>query len=170
MPKPIPGTFPAYFEKYINLVETDSPLEAVEKYSDSINHFFASIPEEKQLYAYAEGKWTIKEVLQHLIDTERIFAYRALRIGRNDPTPLPGFDENHYAKAANNTNARSWDSLVEEFKAVRKSTDLLLQSFTDQQWQHSGITNESSNTTIAIGFIIFGHLLHHEKILNERYL
>jgi hypothetical protein len=120
-------------------------------------------------YRYAEGKWTIKEMLQHIIDTERIFAYRALRVSRHDTTPLPGFDETAYALASN-AASRTWQGLLEELEASRKSTDLLLQSFTPGHLQQSGVINEHPNTTIAISFVIFGHILHHINIVKERYL
>lgn len=169
MPAPATGTYPAYFANYINLVHTDSVAEAIDTYSSDILHFFKSIPSEKADYKYAEGKWSIKELLQHVIDAERIFACRALRIARHDKTPLPGFEENSYA-AASNASARSWESLLGEFEAVRKSTDLLFRSFTPDQLQQSGITNEQPNTVIAISFVVFGHILHHINILKERYL
>jgi uncharacterized damage-inducible protein DinB len=169
MVTPATGTYPPYFANYINLVQADSVKEAIEKYSPFIIDFFSDIHAVKTDYRYAEGKWTVKELLQHLIDAERIFAYRALRIARGDKTPLPGFDENVYAKASN-ASARSWGSLLEEFKAVRKSTDLLLLSFTDEQLQQSGTTNDHTNTTVAIAYVVFGHILHHITVLNERYL
>jgi uncharacterized damage-inducible protein DinB len=163
------GTYPPPFARYINLVESNSVSEVIEKYSKYIIDFFKQIPAEKVDFRYAESKWSIKEMLQHIIDAERIFTYRALRIARHDKTPLPGFDENSYA-AVSNADARVWQSLLEEFEAVRKSTDLLLQSFTTDQLQQSGITNEHPNTVVAISFVIFGHILHHINILNERYL
>ncbi len=169
MPKPNPGTYPAYFDNYIKKVEPDSVKEAIEKYSAPLLEFFSNIPRDKQDYSYAEGKWTLKELLQHVIDAERIFAYRALRIARKDQTPLPGFDENSYNAAAK-ANDRSWNELVEEFTAVRKSTDLLFKSFNEEQLNASGITNESPNTVNAIGFIVLGHLIHHKNIVQERYL
>lgn len=168
MPKPQTGTYPAYFDKYIQLVETDSVTEAIIKYAQPLIEFFESIPEDKALYRYAEGKWSVKEMLQHIIDTERIFGYRALCISRKDQTPLPGFDEKTYSDASH-ADERNQHDLVEELKAVRTSTDLLLKSFTAEQLQQSGITNGQQNTVNAIGFIIFGHLLHHKKILEERY-
>lgn len=169
MPAPVTGTYPAYFENYINLVHANTLSEAIDKYSKPISDFYTTIPEEKLDYRYAPNKWSIKEVLQHITDTERIFAYRALRIARQDKTPLAGFDENKYVLASN-AATRSWQSLLEEFEAVRKSTDLLLQSFTPDQLQQAGMTNEQSNTTVAISFIVFGHILHHINILKERYL
>ena len=169
MPALTAGTFPAYFGNYINLVHASSIAEAIDRYSANILNFFKTIPGEKVDYRYAEGKWSIKEMLQHITDAERIFAYRALRIARHDKTPLPGFDEGAYA-AASDAAARSWKSLLEEFEAVRKSTDLLLQSFTPDHLQQSGLTNDHPNTTIAISYVVFGHMLHHINILKERYL
>lgn len=169
MPTLTAGTYPSYFDNYIKLVDGETVKEAMEKYSSLLNNFFRNIPAEKADYRYAEGKWTVKDLLQHVIDTERIFAYRALTIARHDQTPLPGFDENKYAAAAHAEN-RSLESLISEFEAVRKSTDLLLQTFTEEDLQRSGTTNNNPNTVNAIGFVVFGHLLHHKKILEERYL
>lgn len=164
------GTYPAYFEKYISKVDSTTPKEAIEKYAETVNNFFKEIPEEKHLYKYAEGKWTIKEVLQHIIDAERIFSYRALRIARKDKTPLPGFDENAYADAANNTNSRDWQDLIEEFIIVRKASDLLIKSFTDEQFQQVGTTSNNPTSVEAISYIMYGHILHHIQVLKERYL
>ena len=169
MPAPIPGSYPTFFDRYISLVKAGSPGEAIENYSGSFITFFKNIPETSVAYRYAEGKWSIKEVLQHIIDAERIFAYRALSIARQEKTHLPGFDENDYA-AASNADARNWQSLLDEFIAVRQSTDLLLKSFTSEQLLQSGTTNSHPNTTIAISFTIFGHILHHINILKEKYL
>jgi len=168
MPIPAAGTYPPYFERYIRLVDADSVTGAIQQHSPGILQFFGSIPREKIEYRYAAGKWSIKEMLQHIIDTERIFGYRALRIARHDRTPLPGFDEVSYA-ANSDAGARTWESLLEEFVAARKSTDLLLASFTPEQLQQSGTTNEHSNTAYAISFMIFGHILHHINIIKERY-
>ena len=169
MPTLTAGTYPPSFSRYINLVGAESVEEAIKKYSNEILNFFSELSAEKTKYRYAEGKWNIKEMLQHIIDAERIFAYRALCIARLDKTPLPGFDENNYALASN-ADERSWESILEEFEAVRKSTDLLLKSFTPAQLQQEGITNNHPNTTIAISFVIFGHILHHINIIKERYL
>lgn len=169
MPNLTPGTYPAFIKSYLSFVNADTVAEAIEKYSDSINNFFKNIPREKVIYRYAEGKWNIKEMLLHIIDAERIFAYRALRIARHDKTPLPGFDEKSYAKAAN-ADERSWESLLQEFEAVRKSTDLLLQSFTEEQLEQSGTTNNEPNTVKALSFLVYGHILHHINVLKERYL
>ncbi len=131
--------------------------------------FFKNIPVQKANYQYAAGKWTLKEMLLHIIDTERIFAYRAVSIARGDKTPLPGFDENTYA-ANSMADKRSWESLLQEFAAVRQSSDLLLQSFNDEQLLQSGTTNNYPTTVNALAFIIYGHILHHIAVIKERYL
>ena len=169
MPIPNTGDYPAYFEKYISLVTADSPSEAIANYSALLLNFFNSLPEEKANYAYATGKWTLKEVLQHMIDTERIFSYRILRISRNDTTPLASFDENHYAENAV-ISLRSLTNIKEEFIAVRKSTDLLILSLSNEQLSHFGTASNQPVTANAIGFMVFGHLLHHKKIIEEKYL
>lgn len=157
------------FHNYINLVTEDELTEAFDKESGSFIRFLDTIPVEKYDYRYAEGKWTIKEVLQHIIDAERIFAYRALRFARKDKTPLPGFDENSFA-AASKADARNWDKLVEEFKVVRRSSELLFHSFDEEQLESDGISSNAPNYVLALGFIIIGHTMHHQKILKERYL
>ncbi len=169
MPNLTPGTYPAFIEDYLRFVKADNVSEAIEKYSGTIRDFFINIPANKVSYRYEHGKWNIKEMLQHIIDTERIFAYRALRIARHDKTPLAGFDEKSYA-AAVNADERTWEDLLQEFLAVRKSTDLLLQSFTKDQLQQSGTTNGEPNTVEALCFLVFGHILHHINVLKERYL
>lgn len=168
--RPQPGTYPVYFENYIKLVDSNSIAEAIEKYSDYFVKFFKKIRESNADYRYAPGKWSLKELLQHIIDTERIFAYRALCIARKDTTPLPGFDENSYA-AESKADQRNWKTLVKEFKSVRKSTNNLLNSLDDEQLQQIGNTNNGqSNTALAISFVIFGHIIHHMNVVKERYL
>lgn len=158
-----------FYHNYINLVKEDELAEAFEKESASFIRFLDTIPAEKYDYRYAEDKWTIKEVLQHIIDAERIFSYRALRFARKDKTPLPGFDENSFA-AASKAEARNWDKLVEEFKVVRRSSELLFHSFDEEQLQSDGISSNAPNYVSALGFILIGHTMHHQKILKERYL
>ena len=158
-----------FYHNYINLVKEDGLAEAFDTQSASFIRFLETIPPDKYDYRYAEGKWTIKEVLQHIIDAERIFSYRALRFARKDSTPLPGFDENLFA--ANSKSAtRSWDKLIEEFKVVRRSSQLLFNSFDEEQLQSDGISSGSPSYVLAIGFIIIGHAMHHKKIIKERYL
>lgn len=158
-----------WYHNYINMVTEDELPEAFNKESASFIRFVETIPPEKYDYRYAEGKWTIKEVLQHIIDAERIFSYRALRFARKDKTPLPGFDENSFAQAAK-AGTRNWDKLVEEFKVVRRSSELLFHSFDDDQLQSDGISSNSPNYVLALGFILIGHAMHHQKVIKERYL
>ncbi|MBV9986471.1 MAG: DinB family protein [Chitinophagaceae bacterium] len=169
MSKPKPTDFPEYFGRYISLVDADSLQAAVKTYSSSLDTFYSGLPEAKADYAYAPGKWTVKEVLQHMIDAERVFTYRILRISRKDKTPLASFDENVFAEHSH-ADQRSLASLKEEFAAVRKSTDLLIASLDEEQLAEQGIASNNPVTANAIGYIIFGHLLHHKKVLEERYL
>lgn len=169
MPRPDLSRVPEYFHRYIGHVKENDLAEAISNQTKRFVSLLESIPVEKRDYKYAEDKWTTKEVLQHIIDTERIFAYRALRIARKDSTPLPGFDENQFA---NNSNAssRNWDDLIEEFKVVRRSSEILLKSFNNDQMEASGTAGGKSVYVLAIGFMIPGHAAHHENIIKERYL
>ncbi len=169
MSRPQASDFPAYFARYISKVDADTIHEAINKYATSLTGFYTTLPEEKAGYAYAPGKWTLKEVLQHIIDAERIFSYRILRIARKDKTPLPSFDENSYAENSL-ANERSFASIKEEFLAVRKATDLLLASLNEEQLAQQGISSGLPVTANAIAYIIFGHMLHHREVLEERYL
>lgn len=169
MPRPIAGDFGAFYQGYADLATGQSVAELLATHPNHLAAFISALPEEKANYAYSEGKWTIKELVQHLIDTERIFAYRALRISRKDTTPLPGFDENQYAQNAPVSN-RTLADLKEEYLLVRKTTDILLASFQDDQLQFIGNASGHPCTLNALCFIIFGHNLHHIKILKERYL
>lgn len=154
---------------YIQALENVELFEELEISLHDFIKFVQNIPLDKFDYRYAEGKWTIKEIIQHIIDTERIFAYRALRISRNDKTPLPGFDENDYV---DNTNAqsRSIQDLLTEFSAVRHSNLLMFKSFTDEQLRRIGTASNHEISVRAIGFILLGHLKHHQRVFAERYL
>ncbi len=158
-----------FYHKYINLVsEPTLEMAFISHCSDLVSLLHSLTPAQWE-YRYAEGKWIIKDVIQHLIDAERIFNYRALRFSRNDTTELPGFDENHYASAAQ-AQQRSSHDLIEELQTVRRSSAQLFGSFNDQQLEASGISNGNSIYVKAIGFIVVGHSLHHRNILLERYL
>jgi uncharacterized damage-inducible protein DinB len=169
MPRPDLSRVPEFYHNYIANVKENDLMEAFAKNTAAVINFFESIPEEKINYRYAEGKWTIKEVLQHIIDGERVFIYRALRFARQDDTPLPGFDEKLFAETAK-ADKRNWNELIEEFKAVRRSSELLYSSFDEEQLNASGIANDSSNYVLGIDFITVGHSLHHMKVINEKYL
>ncbi len=169
MAKPLQGEYAPFYHTYISKITTNSVQETILEYAQTILDFVNTLPDEKADFAYAEGKWSVKEVLQHMIDAERVFVYRALTFARKDTTPLPGFDENEWALHSN-ASSRSLQSLQNEFTALRSSTDILLRSFDAEQLNQKGTANNQSITVNAIGFIIFGHLLHHIEILQERYL
>jgi len=169
MARPKPGDFGPFYQKYIDKTRSETIKELISNNSSILNHFVNNIPESKAEYAYAEGKWTVKDLLQHMIDTERIMIYRALTIARKDSVPLPGFDENEYAANAN-TTTRILQSLKEEFVSVRKATDHFLLSLSEEQLQQKGIANGNPITVKALAYIVYGHALHHKQILEERYL
>ena len=128
-----------------------------------------SLPDEKLLFRYAAGKWTIKEVLVHMIDSERIFSYRALRIARNDTTPIPGFEQDDYTKYGN-ANDRSIDNIMEEYDAVRGATIAFFDGLSDDAFTRKGTASDYPVTVRAIAHQIVGHERHHVKILREKYL
>ena len=158
-----------WYHNYIKLVPQNDILAAFSNKDNNLVEFLDQIPEEKHDHRYAEGKWTIKEVLQHLIDAERVFSYRALRFARKDTTPLHGFDENLFAENSK-ASGRNWSDLMEEFKYVRRSSELFFRSLDEDQLEASGISSGSPIYVRALGYIIIGHPLHHQKILRERYL
>jgi hypothetical protein len=160
---------PEFYHNYINQVPEDDLMTSFKNQTNVFIDFINNIPPDKIDYAYASGKWTIKEMLQHIIDAERVFSYRALRFARKDPTPLPGFDENLFAANAK-ADTRSWNDLVEEFKIVRNATKWLFGSFDDEQLNASGVSNNQSNYVLAFGYISIGHSLHHRNVIKERYL
>ena len=169
MPRPDLTRVPDFYHNYINQAEGDDLMKVLCKQTESFSQFLKKVPKDKRNYRYAEGKWNIKEVLQHIIDGERIFAYRALCFARKDATPLPGFEENDYA-ANSKAEQRKWKDLVKEFEAVRRSTEILFDSFDDKQLETAGTASGKSNYVLAIGFIIAGHANHHIKVMKERYL
>lgn len=169
MSRPVVGEYNPFFERYISKTEAQNALALLTEQAGILESFYAGLPESKADYAYAPGKWTLKEVLQHVTDTERIFSYRLLRIARKDDTPLSSFDENSYAVHAN-ANSRSFDSIQREFLAVRKSTNFLIESLTEEQLSNKGTVSGTSTTANAVAFIIFGHLMHHKSVIEERYL
>ncbi len=169
MPRPNSNDAAIFYHKYINHAQGDSVAEVIANHARQLKEFYNNLPEAKADYAYAPGKWTIKDLLQHVIDAERIFTYRALRIARKDTTPLPGFEENDYAVTAN-AGSRTLQSLKDEFNAVRTSTDLLFNSFNNDQLNAVGTASNNPITANALAFISYGHLLHHKAIIEERYL
>lgn len=160
---------PPFYQGYVNQVESDELIQELIKNGNETLELFRSIHEKLGDHAYAEGKWTIKELIAHIIDAERVFAYRALRFSRNDQTELPGFDEQLWAPESNASNRKLF-KLAEEFANVRASTIDLFGSFSEEMLQRSGKANGNSMTVEAIGFVTVGHEIHHRNILLERYL
>lgn len=159
---------PFYHGYILNAGDADL-LETLEDEMDTLMAFFASIPVEKLDYRYAEGKWTIPEIISHMTDAERIFAYRALRFARKDATPLAGFEENDYVPESR-ANERSMEALMSEFRAVRMATITLFESFSREQLERRGSANDAEMSVRAIGFVIVGHAAHHCQVIEERYL
>ncbi|MBX2964859.1 MAG: DinB family protein [Cyclobacteriaceae bacterium] len=163
------NTLPSYYRDYVAYVERQELLPALKSSGETIQGIVHTIPEEKGEHRYAPGKWTIKEVLCHLMDAERIFAYRALRFARNDNTPLAGYEENDYAPQAN-AHARTVKQLAQELKNLRATTLDLFTGFTPVMLQRMGTANNNVVSVINIGYIIAGHEIHHCTILKQRYL
>ena len=169
MAKPNAVDYPEYFGKYISLVNEDNLYDAFKNQFPKLELFLGSIDETRSSFAYAPGKWTLKELLQHTIDTERIFNYRALCYARKEPASLPGFDENLYAENSNG-NGRDWNSLINEMINVRRSTEDLYKSFTEEMLALKGTANNKTMTVLGLGYTTIGHVYHHINIVNERYL
>ena len=169
MLRPDLETIPPFYKRYVDHVKDSDMLHILDHSSQLLLLLVRSIPEEKGEYRYAPGKWSIKELLCHMMDAERIFAYRALRFARNDSTPLEGFEENDYAPEAN-ANARSIQQLAEEMERLRKSTIDLFMSFTPLMLSRKGIANNTEISVLNLGYIVPGHETHHRLVLEERYL
>ncbi len=167
--KPVAGEFKPFTAAYINQIKEPISVNDYPVLFSEMKSFLQSIPDHKLEYRYAEGKWTIKESLVHMIDTERIFSYRALRIARNDTTPLPGFDQDVYVPHSN-ANARTLTNILEEWEAVRQSSYFLFASFNDAAWNRVGTSSEHRFGVKAFFYIIAGHAQHHINIIRERYL
>jgi hypothetical protein len=168
MPRPSATEYGKPHQTYLNYTSGKDYAILVQQYNERIIEFWAAIPTEKVNYTYAPDKWTIKQMFQHVIDTERIFAYRALVLSRKEPSALIGFDENEYAKNATALH-RNWKDMLVEWRVVRQSTNLLFASFTDAQIKEVGLASGYPVSVNALGFLIFGHALHHLHILKERY-
>ncbi|GMR25538.1 MAG: DinB family protein [Ignavibacteria bacterium] len=166
--RPKPGDYNLYYDRYISLIEEDDIINVIEKQKKSSEIFLKSFTEENGIFSYAEGKWTVKEVLGHLIDTERIMAFRALAFARGEKQSIPGFEQDNYV-AESNFNKRSLDDLINEFKTVRESNIILFKSIDKEVLNRRGTASDSEITVLALIYIIAGHEKHHMKFLRERY-
>ena len=158
-----------YYFTYINQVTGDDPVGALENQLEESQAFFSEISEEKSLHRYAPEKWSIRQVLNHVTDTERAFAFRALWFARGFESLLPSYDQNVAASSAE-ADRVSWAAHVEEFRRVRLSTISLFRNMPSQAWARSGIASDNHFTVRALAYIIPGHFAHHVSVLRERYL
>lgn len=163
-------TYPPFFQTYISALAGDYDLQDyLETSLEQFEELFYGFPEEKQAFRYAENKWSVKEVIQHMIDAERVFVYRALRFSRNDQTDLPGFDENSYVENYS-VSDRTFDNLLDEFCLLRRSTISMYQNFKKPELKRFGHVDGNAISVAALGFICSGHVVHHLKVIRERYL
>lgn len=168
--KPDKDEYPSYAEMYMRLVPEDGlVLRHLEANGSLVKKLFLSLPTEKLLYRYAPDKWTLKEILVHLVDDERIYTYRALRFARNDNTELHGFNQDDFSKFSG-ANERGLNNILEEYDAVRKATVTFFNGLSDEALKRTGRTNESMASVRALAYHILGHELHHLNIIREKYL
>ncbi|MEP6732896.1 MAG: DinB family protein [bacterium] len=166
--RPEAGEFPAFYAGYVSKVSDGDILVLMREAREELASSLGGIPESKGAFRYAEGKWTVKTLLGHMVDAERIFTYRALRLARGDATPLPGFDEDSYAQSAG-SDARTVADLAAEMLDIRAATIRLFESFPDDAWVRRGLVNNAPVSVRALAYITVGHARHHLGVLRERY-
>ena len=166
--KPDASEHAPYYSRYVDLVADGDILGTLATQIDGTMAELRNVSEADSLKRYAAGKWSVREVVGHLIDTERIFAYRALRFARNDRTDLPGFEQDDYVAAAQ-FDRRPWTGLLEEFDAVRRSDVLMFRGLGDEAWRRQGVANGDAMSVRAAAYVIAGHELHHLRVLREKY-
>jgi hypothetical protein len=169
MQRPEKTEYAAYYETYVSLVDETDIVPTLQNQLAEMQNLLGEITEEKAAHAYAEGKWTIKELIGHLIDGEKIFAYRALRVARGDETPMEGYEQDGYIENGN-FNDVSLAELTEEFSLVRRANILFFKNLSDKAWRRAGTANNSGISVRALAFIMVGHVQHHANILKTRYL
>lgn len=167
--RPDSSEYAPFFAGYIASVDGTDLLAVLDTQTPALREFAAAVGADRETHRYAEGKWSVREVVGHMIDGERIFGYRAYTIARSDRPALPAFDDHAYV-AAGRYNERPLADLVEEFAAVRAANRLLFGSFTDDDWRRLGTTNERTTSVRALGYITAGHVAHHLGVLRDRYL
>jgi len=167
--RPQSSDYAPYYANYVMQVPEGDFLETLEKQLRDMKSLLEPLTEKQADFHYAPGKWSIKEILGHVNDAERIFSCRLLRIARGDETPLPGFEQEDYIKTAN-SSAQTLSALLEEFTSIRRATIALVRSLDTSAWLRRGTASGKSVTALAQAFIILGHALHHQRILAERYL
>ena len=169
MQRPDQSEYAPYYQQYIKDVPQIDILEYLKQQLDETVKLFSGVSEEKASFRYAPDKWSVKEVLGHILDSERIFAYRALCISRDEKNSLPGFDQNIYTANANFDKLKLTD-IVEEFVALRKSNLKMFGNFSEEMWTRKGTANKNEVTVRAVAYILAGHALHHINVVREQYL
>jgi len=169
MSRPEKNEYAEFYANYVSLVKETDIVSALQNQAGELRELFAGISVEQENFRYATSKWSVKELLGHLTDGERVFSYRALRISRGDQTPLMGFEENDYVANSNFGNSNFAD-LVEEFSLLRHSNVLLFKNLTEEAWLRTGTASDATVSVRALAFIMVGHVRHHTNILRERYL
>jgi hypothetical protein len=169
MSRPQPAEYDPYYEKYISLVPEEDVVEVLARQRKELSQMFHHVSDSVGTFAYAEGKWTVKEVLSHLIDGERMFAYRVFRIARGDMTPIEGFEQDGYIENSH-ANRRSISELLDEFKLLRKANVMFFKNLEADDWTRVGIANNVEVSVRSLAWIMAGHIRHHVAILQERYL
>ena len=169
MKRPLPNEYPSFYKHYVDNVKTDNIIKELRDQVIDIQAIISEIPEEKEEYLYAPGKWTIKEIIGHIIDTERVLGSRAMRFARKDKTHLPGYDENHFVANANFNNQTLY-SLGHEFAIVREANLALFKTWNEEALSQVGVANGLEVTVRAMLFMIAGHATHHMNVIKEKYL
>jgi hypothetical protein len=169
VPRPSSSEYAPFYAGYVAGVPDGDLIALLEEQGQETLALLGAISEEQSNYRYAPGKWTVREVLGHIMDGERVFSYRALTFARGDAGPLPSFDENAWA-AASNAGRRTMKDLLGEYRAVRAATVALFRSFGEEELARSGVASKNPVTVRALAYIVAGHERHHLKILRERYL
>jgi hypothetical protein len=169
--RPASDEFDPYYDGYISQIKDGEDLLAMmERQPEELRSMFAQFPEERGAYAYADGKWTIKELLSHINDGERMFAYRLLRVSRGDQTPIEGFDQESGYIENSNANAQPFAELLDEFELQRRANIIQLRNLSDEAAARMGTANNVPVSARAIAYVMAGHVRHHQNILKERYL
>jgi DinB superfamily len=169
MNRPSQAEYAPYYQDYVDQVSESDIMQVMRSQLDDLDVLLSRVPAEKETYAYAEGKWTIREIVGHLIDGERVFGYRALCIARGEKQNLPGFDQDDYMATAP-YNAIELEDLLSEMRLVRLSNIAMFRSLNEEAWERVGTANSNDVTVRAIAFVMAGHLRHHMTVLRERYL
>jgi hypothetical protein len=167
--RPASSEYASYYERYTSLVPEGDIVSILEQQLEATLQLLRSIDESRAGFRYAPDKWSIKQLLGHVIDSERVFTYRALRFARNDKNPLSGFDQDDFIKGGN-FDEQNFTDLIDEFEHVRKSTIHLFKPLSNEAWLRTGTANDDEVSVRALAFIIAGHLVHHVGVLKSRYL